>query len=246
MATASPVKSAMRTLDVIEYVVAHRNGVVTQEISTALAIPMSSLSYLLATLADRGYLRREGRRFLPGPGLDRLRVSESSLSLEERVRPLVRSLRMELNETASFMVREGWEAATLVTESSAQALRYAIEPGEKKPLHTLAAGKVILASLSPAELNDYFAQALRERSTDRTIVDEGELRAQIDDIRATGFAEAIEESTRGICSVGCQVLVGSRNVGAIGIAVPTIRFTDDLRTRARELLKRASHALTEN
>lgn len=245
MVSSSPVKSAMRTLDVIEFVVAHRNGVVTQDIAGALAIPMSSLSYLLTTLADRGYLRREGRRYLPGPGLDRLRAPESSLALEDRVAPLVRSIRVELNETASFMIRDGWDARALVTEAAAQALRYAIEPGDRKPLHTLAAGKAILATLSGAELDDYFTHSAREVTTDRTIVAEPALRAQLADIRRTGFAEAIEESTPGICSIGATIMVGHAFAGAIGIAVPTIRFTDALRIRARELLHRASRALAD-
>ena len=54
----APVKSAMRTLDVIELVVAHRKGITANEIGAALTIPVSSLSYLLATLVDRDYLRR--------------------------------------------------------------------------------------------------------------------------------------------------------------------------------------------
>ena len=67
-AQSTTVKSAMRTLDIIEYVVAHRQGVVAQDIAGALAIPVSSLSYLLATLVERDYLRREGRRYFAGPG----------------------------------------------------------------------------------------------------------------------------------------------------------------------------------
>ena len=50
---ASQVKSATRTLDIIEYVVAHGRPLVAQEIATALGIPVSSLSYLLATLVER-------------------------------------------------------------------------------------------------------------------------------------------------------------------------------------------------
>ncbi len=75
-AATNPVKSAMRTLDVIEYVVANRQGAVAQEIAGALAIPVSSLSYLLGTLVERGYLARAGRRYLPGPGLERLRAPQ--------------------------------------------------------------------------------------------------------------------------------------------------------------------------
>jgi predicted ArsR family transcriptional regulator len=61
--TTSHVKSAMRTLDIIEYVVARGSPAVAQEIASALAIPVSSLSYLLATLVERGYLAREGRNY---------------------------------------------------------------------------------------------------------------------------------------------------------------------------------------
>ena len=49
-AQASQVKSATRTLDIIEYVVAHDRPLVAQEIAVALGIPVSSLSYLLGTL----------------------------------------------------------------------------------------------------------------------------------------------------------------------------------------------------
>ena len=55
---SSQVKSATRTLDIIEYVAAHSRPLVAQEIAVALGIPVSSLSYLLATLVERGYLAR--------------------------------------------------------------------------------------------------------------------------------------------------------------------------------------------
>ena len=76
---ASQVKSATRTLDIIEYVVAHPRPLVAQEIATALGIPVSSLSYLLSTLVERDYLVREGRRYSPGPGLDKLQLHGTSL-----------------------------------------------------------------------------------------------------------------------------------------------------------------------
>lgn len=239
----APVKSALRTLDVIEFVVAHRGGVAAQELGSALGIPMSSLSYLLATLAERGYLHREGRKYVPGPGLERLRVAEDALSIPDRVTPLVRAIRGELNETVSFMVRNGWEAEVVVTEVSDRALRYAIEPGERKPLHAFATGKAILAMLSPDELDQYFAQSDRVRFTGHTIVDEAGLRTELDRIRASGFAEAEEESTPGISSIGAPILIGGVAAGGIGIAVPSIRFTAELRLRARELLGRAARAL---
>lgn len=242
-APSTTVKSAMRTLDIIEFVVAHPQGAIAQDIAAALGIPVSSLSYLLATLAEREYLMREGRRYYPGPGLDRLRVPAAALSLEERVGPLVRAIRGELNETCSFMVRAGWQVEALITEASAQALRYAIDPGHRKPMHSLAAGKAILAALPASELERYFSECERARFTPATITGEAELRAELDRINASGVSEACEEDTPGTCGLACVARIEGEVVGAFAVAIPAARFTTELADRARVVLRRAAAAL---
>ena len=237
------VKSAMRTLDIIEFVIAHPQGPIAQDISAALEIPVSSLSYLLATLAERTYLIRDGRRYRPGPGLERLSVPPSALSLADRVEPLVKVLRSELDETASFMVRIGWEVEAVVTEASGQHLRYAIDAGHRKPMHSLAAGKAILATLPEAELARYFAEAPRARLTERTIVDEASLRAALEQVRRDGLAEAHEEDTRGICGLACPAWFGGEPVGAFAVAIPEVRFDPVVGQRARTALTRAAATL---
>ena len=238
-----PVKSALRTLDVIEFVVAHRQGVVAQEIAGALGIPVSSLSYLLTTLADRGYLVREGRRYLPGPGLERLRAAPEALPLADRVAPLVRALKGELNETASFMVQRGWEVEALVTEASDQALRYAVDPGTRRPLHALAAGKVILAALTPSELARYFAETTRAVFTPATRTGEADLTADIARITADGMAVAREEATVGIVGTAVPARIDGQFVGAFSVAIPAVRFDAALEGRVRQALLRAAAAL---
>ena len=195
---STTVKSAMRTLDIIEYVVARGQPVVAQEIAAALLIPVSSLSYLLGTLVERGYLARDGRRYLPGPGLERLQMRDPAFSLAERVAPLVRVLRAQLDETASFFVREEWSVKALVTETSEKALRYAVQVGTSAPLHALSAGKAILAALPEEEFERYLAETRREAFTVMTITSAAGLRAEIAEIRQTGIAHTREEHTPGI------------------------------------------------
>lgn len=238
-----PVKSALRTLDVIEFVVAHRQGVVAQEIGGALGIPVSSLSYLLTTLADRGYLVREGRRYLPGPGLERLRAAPEALPLADRVAPLVRALKGELNETASFMVQRGWEVEALVTEASDQALRYAVDHGTRRPLHALAAGKVILTALPPSELARYFAETNRAVFTPATRTSEADLTEDITRITAEGMAVAREEATVGIVGTAVPARIDGQFVGAFSVAIPAVRFDAALEARVRQALLRAAAAL---
>jgi IclR family acetate operon transcriptional repressor len=237
------VKSATRTLDIIEYVVAHPRPLVAQEIATALGIPVSSLSYLLATLVDRDYLVREGRRYSPGPGLQKLQIQAEAYTLADRAAPLVRTLRVQLNETTSFWVREGWEVEALVTESSEQALRYAVPTGNRLPMHPLASGKALMAKLSDEQLGRYFAETERQRYTPQTVTSEKALRKDIEQIRKTGFSTTDEEFSLGIVGIGRAVTMGGETVGALSVAIPKVRCDDAARRRIEDLLERTAGLL---
>ena len=242
-AQASQVKSATRTLDIIEYVVAHDRPLVAQEIAVALGIPVSSLSYLLGTLVDRGYLAREGRRYSAGPGLQRLQASPGGFSLAERAAPLVRTLRVQLNETTSFFVRSEWDVEAIVTETSEQALRYAVPTGARLPMHAFASGKALLAALPDDELDRYFAEAERQRFTPATVTAEKALRREIAEIRKTGFAVTDEEFSLGIRGIGRVVTIGGEPVGALSVAVPKARFDEAVQHRVMDMLERTAGLL---
>ncbi len=240
---SSQVKSATRTLDIIEYVVAHDRPLVAQDIAVALGIPVSSLSYLLGTLVDRGYLVRDGRRYLAGPGLERLQARQGAFSLAERAAPLVRTLRVQLNETTSFFVRTGWDVEAIVTESSEQALRYSIISGQRLPMHALAGGKALLAALPDAELERYFAESERTRFTSATVTTEKALRKDLAEVRRAGFALTDEEYSVGIRGIACVVRIGGEPVGSLSVGIPKARFDETTQRRALDLLERTAGLL---
>ncbi len=240
---SSSVKSATRTLDIIEYVVAAGRPLVAQEISNALGIPVSSLSYLLSTLVERGYLQRQGRRYTAGPGLARLQAHSGGFSLAERVAPLVRSLRVQLNETASFWVRHGWEIEPIATEMSEHALRYAVITGTRLPMHALASGKALLAAMPDEELDQFFAENTMHPFTPATVIEEAELRRQIVEIRETGIARIDEEYSLGIVAIGCVVAMNGDIAGALSVAIPKVRYNEALEERAADLLRRTAGLL---
>lgn len=237
------VKSAMRTLDVLELFVDQNRPMAAVDVAAALAIPMSSLSYLLSTLTDRGYLRRAGRLYEIGPGIERFRPRPPAVGLVDLATPIVRLLRQELNETACFFIRRGFEIEALVSEVSSHALQYRIDVGERVPLHNFAGGKVVLASLTDEELGQYFAMAERADYTAHTLRTEAQLRAEIDRIRDTGIAYAREEHTLGIVSVGRAVRIGDAELGAISLAIPLTRYDDEVDRTVRRALKNATAAL---
>ncbi len=242
--SSSSVKSATRTLDILEYVVAQGRPVGAVEIATALNIPISSLSYLLATLIERRYLDRAGRLHTPGPALERLQPPSQTTTLADRVRPRVRSISLQLNETAAFFIRQGYEMEAIASEVSSHALRYNVEVGRLLPLHAFAAGKAVLATFSEQELIDYFAAVERSAYTPQTMTDEALMRAEIEMIKLRGLARTQGAFTPGIVGLGRAVLTPEGALlGALSVAIPAARMTPELEERAGLLLVRASETL---
>lgn len=239
--SSTAVKSALRTLDIIEMVVATPGGVVAQDIARTLAIPVSSLSYLLATLVERGYLDRQGRRYLPGGGLERLNAARVELSLVDKARPVVKALRSRFNETVSFFALDGWEIRADITETSDQPLRYSIEEGQRAPMWCVAGGKAVLAAFDEPTLDRFFAEVELVSYTATTIATEADLRREIARVREVGYAVTRDERTLGISGLGQAVLADGRPVGALGVALPTVRFDDVTRDAiVRELNEAAA------
>ncbi len=240
------VKSAVRALDILETVVRQNRPMAAHEIATTLAIPVSSLSYLLTTLQQRDYLSRSGRHYAPGPALDRLRPDRAAPGLKDLVDPAVRSIRDQLNETVTFFVRKEQVIEALSTEIGLHALRYTVNVGQRAPMHAFSAGKALLATMSDPELNDYLATSDRQRFTPNTICEPDALLQEIANVRATGIARTRDEHTPGLYGLARAVIRDGRALGAFSIAVPATRFSEPFEQRAIELLNRSSKILAES
>ena len=243
---SAPVKSAIRTLDVLEFLVAQRQPMAARDLSIALEIPVSSLSYLLTTLVDRGYLARDGRHYAPGPALARLQPATTARDFLDLVRGVAAALRDQLNESVAFFVRRDFEVEAVVSAVGTQALRYSFDVGRRAPLHIISAGKAILAALPAAELDRYFRESIRAAFTANTLTDETALRADLATARASGIARTREEQALGIAGIGRAVVIDGELVGAMSVTVPLARFDAKLERRVIELLAHATALLARS
>lgn len=232
------VKSASRTIDLIEHVAHARQPLTAQQLSDALGIPGSSLSYLLSTLVARGWLvAGERRTYRIGPALSGLLAADERPPVE-RAAPIVRWLRIQLNETCGYFETRADDLVALVSDMANQALNYSMPVGARGPLHAFAAGKVLLAYRSREAQDAYLARHELRQFTAYTLTSKAKLRKDLGLIRQRGYALAEHEHTLGLISLA--VPVGSDNgdpTGAISVAVPSVRFDDAFRERALALLK---------
>jgi DNA-binding IclR family transcriptional regulator len=241
----SAVKSLDRGLDILEYVATTRQSPSFSRLLAELGIPRSSLFHLLGNLQARGFLARDpatdGYRL--GPNLARLAKGAPQPSLGVMVSPFLQQLSTELNETCGFYVRMEDSVEVIASAISSQALSYTMKVAARAPLYAVSAGKMVLAQLAPEELRQYLARVVFVPVTARTIRSKARLLQEIKAIKASGFAYSHEEFTPGITAVAIAVRGRGGFVGALNVAVPTVRFTPDRAADFRDALRVTAQAI---
>jgi len=112
--------------------------------------------------------------------------------------------------------------------------------GTRVPAHATSMGHVLLAGLSPAELDAYLSVADLAPLTSHTITSPEALRAELDKVRAQGWALVDQELEDGLRSVAAPVRdTAGRVTAAVNVSSHASRTTLD-RIR-REILPAVLH-----
>ncbi|RED18365.1 IclR family transcriptional regulator [Pontivivens insulae] len=93
-------------------------------------------------------------------------------------------------------------------------IRLADRAGDRAPLHCTAAGKVLLAHLSPRRRSDLLESLRLEKFTEYTVTDRSALEAEFPDIIEQGYARAICEEHLHVMGMGAPIWNGQKQVTA--------------------------------
>lgn len=228
------VKSATRVLDLFEFLARWDSAKTHTEIAEELRIPKSSLTQLLKTLVSRNYLTYSPhtKKYALGSAIsDLARKSVVSHDIVQITEPVLRDLMRRTGETSALNVLKGDYSEVVAAAISQHRLVYTMRAGDTAPLHATSGGKALLAHLPEAMQEDYLARVKLDPITRNTIVSREILREQLARIRQEGVAYVLEEFTPGIAGMARPILSPSGYpLGAINIAMPVARYTDDIRT----------------
>jgi len=243
------VKSAVRVLDLFELLARRTAGLSHTDLAELLEIPKSSLTQLIKTLAARGFLAFDPavKTYRLGAKFSQLaRLTSQVQDLVGLVEPLLADVTAATGESSALNTREGNFAKVVAAANSPQRLVSHLRLGDVAPLYATSGGKAILAHLTEDQLKDYFAEVTLDPITSKTLVSETELRRQLDAVRREGLADVFEEYTPGIVGVAVPVLSNTGELlGAINIAMPSLRYSSQARVRAVDALNAATAALRQ-
>jgi sugar lactone lactonase YvrE/DNA-binding IclR family transcriptional regulator len=215
-----------------------------KDLQAATTLPKGTLARMLNTLLLFRLVRYEDSdsTYRLGHRLFELahRVWES-FDLRGAAAPVLDRLADETRETVALCSVDNHEILYIDQRSRGGAFGFRIEIGRRAPLHCTAGGKTLLAFAPPHERRAMLDGIRLERFTDRTIVDEEALNADLALARVRGYAISLEEHVEGVVSVAAPIFDHTgKAVAAIGVFGPHARLTNDrLHTTGRDLMEAA-------
>src|SRR5579884_3729827 len=183
-ATRSPdfVQSLQRGLSVIRAFDAGHRALTLSEVARETGLTRAAARRFLITLQQLEYVSYNGSRFSLRPRVLELGFAYlSSLSLPDVARPHVDALVAELGESSSVTVLDEADVVYVVRVPVRRIMSVAIAVGSRFPAYATSMGRVLLAGLDPADLDDRLARTELRPITPRTIVDERALRAALEE-----------------------------------------------------------------
>jgi IclR family pca regulon transcriptional regulator len=240
--------SLARGLAVIRAFTQQRRHLTIAQLSQRTGIPRAAVRRCLYTLAKLGYVvADEARGYSLRPGILALgHAYLSSTPLATMVQPLLDHVSDALHESSSMAVLEGDEILYIArSTTTTRLMSIDLGIGSRLPAYCSSMGRVLLASLSAAELDGYLSRVKLTRLTNRTIVSASELKRALDEVRTDGFSVVDQELEIGLRSIAVPVtdpsgkVVASINVGTqsarVSVAEMETKFLPALLFAAREL-----------
>lgn len=238
-------RSTMRVLDILEALANSTAGLTMADVCREVSAPKGSISPILHTMADSGYVAYDEstkrytiglKTYLLGKSYDR---ESSSIGLFVAA---MREVTNACGETCQLGVLDHGRVLYVAKVDSPQPVRLTSSIGRTLPIHYTAIGKVLVSELPEAEVRSMLAEPL-ERPTAATIHCADELIAQLGEVRETGFAYDREEATE---AVQC-IAVGIRRHGmleyGLSVTTPSYRLSPEKRDRIKSALTRAKSHL---
>lgn len=199
------------------------------DVATDLGIARSSAHRMLTTLQGQGLLRQDPstRGYSAGPQLVEIGAAViGATDLRSELRPTLERLAHEIGETVHLIILDGSSIVFLDGVEGRFAIRAAERTGDRAPAHASAAGKALLATLTPEQLRERLPAGRLRGGTDEAIVSRRSLDEELETVREKGYALNLGESELGLHAVAVAVRDASGDArAAISISGPSVRLS---------------------
>ena len=209
------VEALARGLDVLACFDADQRRMSLTDVATAAALARPTARRLLLTLEELGFVRSANGMFELTPKVLTLGTAYvSALGLWEIARPHLEDLVAQTRESSSMAQLDGSDIIYVARVSVPKLIALRVDIGTRFPAVQTSQGKVLLAALPADELEHCLAQPSRAGLPPYLGRSPEQLRDELTEVRARGWAVADEELAPGVRSVAVPVRDGTGVVRA--------------------------------
>ncbi|REJ35475.1 MAG: hypothetical protein DIU83_01185 [Bacillota bacterium] len=239
------LKTLDRSLWMLTFFESERPEWGVSELARRLDLPKSLVQKTLATFAQHGFLSQD-------PLTRRYRLGLRILSLARMAQPaLARAAYPHMvqlaeltEETVKLTQVDGGQTVIVAAVESPHSLRMTGRVGERRTLHAGASNKILAAHMAWPEV----VQALRAHlpPDDPVFGRLDQLRRELADIAARGWAVSTGENEEGVTAVSVPVRdVFGYVTASLSVVGPTVRMTAQRRQMCLRLLRRTARKISE-
>lgn len=247
MATPS-LKSLEKALELLGRVVQFGDTRSISALAAEIGMPPSTAHRISATFERSGLITRLRRgHYLAGPALLRLAAPRGlDRVLAATGRSVIKNLARKTGCTAHLGVFENGMVTYLLKAGRGRAAIFTRE-GTQLEAYCTGIGKVLLASLSKSDLEEYLVQGPFVRLTPNTLTDARALRAALNEVQARGYATDDAEMDVNLTCLAVPIQDSERRVlAALSISKrhalarpnPLIAHLDSLQAAAGVIARR--------
>jgi DNA-binding IclR family transcriptional regulator len=223
------VQSIARAFAIAEEVARNREGIGLAELSKRVGLHNSTTFHLVKTMVQLGYVSQlaDSRKYRIGRRMFTLAAGAmDEIELVSVATPVLEKLTRETGEYSHFAIRSGEQIVVVAKTAGTGIFQMVDRTGAVRPAHATALGKVLLAALSPSQLERYLETCELRKFTAKTIVERDALLREIEEVRRKGLAfDDGEFDPEARCvAVPVRDFTG-RVAGAIGMSGPMWRLS---------------------
>ncbi|WP_327117854.1 helix-turn-helix domain-containing protein [Nocardia sp. NBC_01730] len=221
------VQSLGRGLAVIRSFDAEHPRRTLSDVAKATDLTRATARRFLLTLVELGYVRTDGSLFWLTPRVLELGYSYlSSLTLPDVAGPHLESLAKQVHESTSVSVLDGADVVYVARVPVSRIMTVSINIGTRFPAYVASMGRVLLAGLSDAALEDYLTRVMLAPLTGRTIITVDGLRKEVAKVRADGYCVVDQELEEGLRSLAAPIRDHAGTViAAVNISTQAARYS---------------------
>lgn len=244
------VQSIDRVLDIFETLSAAPQGLTLSDLAAATSLHVSTAHRLLASLANRGYVRKDAEN---GKYRLTLRLYEISrrvstvLNLFSASKPLLEKLSNDVKEIVHLVERDGNEVVYLHKfEPLFRPISITSSVGLHNPMYCTGVGKSIMAYLPEKEVRTIWDGTQVIQFTPKTITTWEALQDDLSCVRERGYAIDDEEHDLGVRCIAAPIYNWNGSpVGAMSISGSVARMNSAAIDEFSPMLKSTAGKISE-